>query len=84
VFLGFAFHSQNMRLIKPGKQLDPKYVFGTAKGLSDADTNVVLHQIADFFTSMSGPERAAKLKLENKLAAAALFDEYAKSLTGGD
>jgi hypothetical protein len=84
VFLGFAYHSQNMRLLKPSVQLNTKNVFGTAKGMSDADTNVVVHQIAEFFKSMTGTERDAKLKLENRLTAAGLFDEYAKSLTGGD
>ena len=68
----------------PTSQINTKPVFGTAKGMSDADTDVVFHQIANFFTSMSESERKAKLKLENKLTAAALFDEYAKSLTGGD
>jgi hypothetical protein len=84
VFLGFAYHSQNMHLLKPSNPLNTKNVFGTAKGMSDADTNVVLDQMADFFNSMSRDERTTKLKIENKLTAAALFDEYAKSLTGGD
>jgi hypothetical protein len=85
VFLGFAYHSQNMRLLTLPAPLQPKYVFGTASGMSDADTDVVSHQIASFFGgTMAGGLRKERLHLENKLTAAELFDYYAKSLTGGD
>jgi hypothetical protein len=33
---------------------------------------------------MAGVVRKQKMKFENKLTAASLFDDYAKSLTGGD
>jgi hypothetical protein len=53
--------------------------------MSDADVEVVSHQIAGFFDpSMSGPQRAQMIRLENKLKSADLFDNYAKSLSGGD
>ncbi len=85
VFLGFAYHTQNMHLLKPARPLGLKQVFGTAYGMSDADAEVVSHQIANFFKGgMAAAVRKQKLKLENKLTAAGLFDEYAKSLTGGD
>jgi hypothetical protein len=85
VFLGFAYHTQNMRLLKPAEPLKVKQVFGTAYGMSDADVDVVSHQIANFFKGdMAGVVRKQKMKFENKLTAASLFDDYAKSLTGGD
>ena len=85
VFLGFAYHAQNMRVLKPSKPIKRKDVFGTAYQMSNSDTDVVSHQIADFFQGgMGNPERKQRLRFENKLTAADLFDNYAKSLTGGD
>ena len=84
VFLGFAYHTQNMRLLKPAKPIKRKRVFGTAYQMSDSDTDVVSHQIADFFDGGLGVDRKQLLRFENKLTAADLFDNYAKSLTGGD
>jgi hypothetical protein len=46
VFLGFAYHDQNMALLKPPKVLpNSKRIFGTAFGMSDADVEVVGHEI---------------------------------------
>jgi hypothetical protein len=85
VFLGFAYHSQNMGLIAPSKPMPHKPVFGTAYGLSESDTDVVSNQIAQFFTpNMSRQMRSEIIRLEKKLKSADLFDYYGKSLTGGD
>jgi hypothetical protein len=84
VFLGFAYHTQNMRLLKPAKPIKRKDVFGTAYQMSDSDTDVVSHQIADFFEGGMAAGAQRWLRFENKLTAADLFDNYAKSLTGGD
>lgn len=85
VFLGFAFHAQNMELLKPSVDIKPKPIYGTAYGMSDADTEVTLHQLTDFFDrQLAAVHRRSHIKLENKLTSAALFDYYAKSLSGGD
>jgi hypothetical protein len=85
VFLGFAYHNQNMALLKPEKKQTPKLVFGTAFKMSDSDVDVVSHQIADFFSpTMNTTQRSAKIKIDNKHSSVDLFDYYAKSLTGGD
>jgi hypothetical protein len=93
VFLGFAYHDQNMKLLKPSSSLPHKSLFGTAFGMSEADKNVVAGQISEFFTpkkivaqnenSISIIPFASTIKIEN-LTCAKLFDDYAKSLTGGD
>jgi hypothetical protein len=83
VFLGFAFHNQNLLMLKPSKPMNPKSVYGTAYKMSDADVEFVTEQIASFFTPIDSRTRA-RIKLENKLTSAGLFDHYAKSLTGGD
>jgi hypothetical protein len=84
VFLGFAYHDQNMALLKPPKEFSAsKQVFGTAYGMSDSDVEVVGHQIDAWFTGRDARAyRSGMIKLENKLKCAGLFDNYAKSLTG--
>jgi len=85
VFLGFAYHAQNMRILSPPEATPRKSVYGTAFGMSDSDVDVVSNQIANFFMpTMSVSQRAQLFKFENKLTCAGLFDNYAKSLTGGD
>jgi hypothetical protein len=86
VFLGFAYHSQNMRILMPEiTTVPPKMVYGTASGMSDSDVDVVSHQIASFTTpALNSKQRNKYIRLENKLKCAGLFDYYAKSLTGGD
>ncbi|MBL8831539.1 MAG: hypothetical protein JNL71_04050 [Rhodospirillales bacterium] len=45
VFLGFAYHKQNMQLLTPDADLDPKFpsarALGTAKGVSQSDRDVI-------------------------------------------
>lgn len=74
-----------MRLLRPAKAMPHKLVFGTAYKMSDSDRDVVSHQISEFFTpNMTTKMRLDIIRLENKLTSADLFDNYAKSLTGGD
>jgi hypothetical protein len=84
VFLGFAYHNQNMALLRPPKELPAlKQIFGTAFGMSDSDVNVVGHQIDAWFTGHDARAyRIGIIHLENRLKCVDLFDNYAKSLTG--
>jgi hypothetical protein len=85
VFLGFAYHSQNLQIIRPeeGKTMVP--IYGTAYKMSSSDVDVVCRRLEGFFlTAESGQDRASQIKLENKMTCADLFDNYARSLTGGD
>jgi len=87
VYLGFAYHSQNMNLLRPGdeKRGSPRPVYGTAFGMSDSDIEIVSHDLADFFNPrMDTRARTRMIRLENKLKCADLFDNYARSLSGGD
>jgi len=79
VFLGFAFHNQNMRMLRPSTpNQQTKVIYGTAYQMSDADVLEVSNLIN---RTMAGP---LQIHIENKLKCAGLFDYYAKSLTGGD
>jgi hypothetical protein len=85
VFLGFAYHDQNMLLLKPSKELSAsKSIFGTAFGMSDSDVDVTGHQIDSWFKGRDARSyRKGMINIENKLKSAELFDHYAKSLTSG-
>jgi hypothetical protein len=83
VFLGFAYHDQNMLLLKPPKELDAsKRIFGTAFGMSKSDVDVTSHQIDAWFKGRDARIYRTMIDLENGLKSADLFDHYAKSLTG--
>ena len=75
VFLGFAYHSQNMQMLRSTER-GKKIVYGTTFGMSAPDAGEVNTVIAQTL----GPR---EIHLDN-LKCAALFDHYAKSLTGGD
>jgi hypothetical protein len=85
VFLGFAYHGQNMDLLRPAKSGPPHPVYGTAFGMSDSDIDIVSHDVSGFFEPrMDTRTRTRMIRLENKLTCAQLFDNYARSLSGGD
>ncbi len=81
VFLGFAFHPQNMHLLTPEEKLGPKTIFGTAYGMSDDDIQTITGQLFGMFRDPSNMMAMKRVKLNNKLTCADLFDYYARSLT---
>jgi hypothetical protein len=83
VFLGFAYHSQNMKMLNPQTRINASAIFGTAYKMSDSDVNIVTHQLVNFLpTNVRVQDRLRMIHLENKLTCSALFDYYAKSLSG--
>jgi hypothetical protein len=83
VFLGFAYHSQNMRMLKPEKRITANSIFGTAFKMSESDVSIVTHQLVNFLpNNVKVQDRLRMIHLENKLTCSALFDHYAKSLSG--
>jgi hypothetical protein len=85
VFLGFAYHSQNLRIIQPPAPMKLMPIYGTAYKMSDSDVSVVSARLENFLKpDIIVGHRESKIKLENKLTCAELFDYYARSLTGGD
>jgi len=85
VFLGFAYHDQNMLLLNPHGALGSKKLFGTGFGMSDTDVEVTSKQVDAWFRENQTSPVARKrfIKIENQLKCADLFDHYAKTLTGG-
>ena len=96
VFLGFAYHKQNMALLKPPRSQKTKQIYGTAFQMSDKDVEEVVDELGTFFPDHENNQSIAmvgeismpivdmhdNIRIENKLTCAQLFDHYAKSLAG--
>lgn len=87
VFLGFAYHPLNIRLIQPGALISVNSsgglrttkVFGTAKGISSSDCNIIVQNIA---ASMS--MSATSVVLSNELSCFDFLNEYSRSISLSD
>jgi hypothetical protein len=78
VFLGFAFHEQNMKLIYTDKKSNALNIFATAMGFSDHNSKQLQSEINSALKSIYPTGRS--ILVNNTLACAALFDEYSRSL----
>jgi hypothetical protein len=77
-FLGFAFNQQNLDLLYGTPPLNTKFhgeIFGTAKGLSESDTEVIQKE----FQYKYGYDRS-KIKINRNLVCSEFFGEYGRSL----
>ena len=72
VFLGFAFHEQNMNLLRPKAPLATKNVLGTVKDISGSNLPIVRKRLASIFA----PDAGNNLVKLHGMTCAQLFDEY--------
>ena len=80
VFLGFAYHKQNIKLMStdsfvPDPLASTTY-FGTAHGISDSDCDIIKRELSEF-----NDKNIEGLFINNKLNCADLFKEYWRSLS---
>lgn len=80
VFLGFAFHRQNLELIAPENPSKARRVFATAYGISKSDCEVIREEL---FSMLKQETKTASIEFRNDLTCAGLFSEYWRSLTAG-
>ena len=78
VFLGFAFHDDNMTLMRSGTLKRLRRVFATAIDISDSDRGVIEVQIKDLFGKH---EDTIPIQLRSSLHCHQIFDEYSRTLT---
>ncbi|MDA0780895.1 MAG: hypothetical protein O2970_00120 [Proteobacteria bacterium] len=76
VFLGFAFHRQNLELIKPDNKCNAKKIFATAYGISKSDCEVIHNELYEALQL-----KETRIEFRNDLKCGALFNEYWRSLT---
>lgn len=75
VFLGFAYHPQNMDLLNLGSCRPTVRIFGTATAFSNADRDDVVTQLQRFTSANQ------YIEIRNDLISASLFREYRRSLS---
>ena len=80
VFLGFAYHELNMKLLMPDSSTPDlsklRSCFGTAKRISDHNCGMIKDQLKDFYKS-----KVDYVIINNKLDCNRLFEEYWRSLS---
>ncbi len=74
IFLGFAYHAQNIEILRPPQKTRIKSVFGTALGFSDPDLEEVRKLVQKF------SNKVLKFEIKNKLTCSDLFTEHRLSL----
>jgi hypothetical protein len=80
VFLGFAYHDQNMSLLADDSSLPTKTVVGTAYKRSDSDVQTIKAQVAGWGMPNSAMHMNADFAIRNDLTASDIFDYFSKSL----
>ena len=73
VFLGFAFHKQNIKLISPKSFAHHRAIYATRLGLSDNDVDVIKQDLERHIPYTAGAKFAE--------SCSDLFGEYSRSLT---
>lgn len=76
VFLGFAFHRQNLELIRPDHACNAKRIYATAYGISKSDCEVIREELHNLIQQKEAP-----IEFRNDLKCGGLFNEYWRSLT---
>lgn len=79
VFLGFAFHRQNLELLDPNAPCEANKIFATAFNISRSDCNVIEEDLIAILHQ--DPTKRAAIEIRNDLKAASLLNEYWRSLT---
>ena len=73
IFLGFGYHSQNMKIIRPEVSENTKKIFATGVNISDNDIGIVAQRIKELFGKGG---RSILLELRNDLGCFGLFSNY--------
>ncbi len=80
VFLGMAYHDQNLQLLAKPDTLEIKSVIGTAYGRSAGDVEDITNQIAAWGKADFQSTLRKHIQLYNDVPATKIFDDYSRSL----
>jgi hypothetical protein len=80
VFLGFAFHKQNLELLRPGVASNAKRIYATALNISNSDCAIIKGEVKEL---LAQEERQAHIEINNRIRCNELFTEYWRGLTSG-
>lgn len=79
VFLGFAYHDQNLALLSQDEEIGEKSILGTAFRRSENDIRVIQQQMAQWIRPNSRLLDNRNIELR-ELTASEMFDYYSKTL----
>lgn len=77
IFLGFAFHRQNMELLKTEMRSKTLRVFSSSYGVSNSDCEQIKHDLAAHFGI---PRSQIAFQMGNQLKCTDVFTEFARGL----
>jgi len=90
VFLGFAYHPINMKLLTSGRKSCAQKVYGTSLGMSDSDAAVVRERIKNLLEEGTGLSRLGQINLAGSASyiepallqgtCFQLFNDYSQSI----
>jgi hypothetical protein len=80
IFLGLAYHDQNLRLLCEDDKLQIKDILGTALYRSDTDIAAIQAQIAQWAEPKYKSTLLKHIRVANKFTASQMFDDYSKFL----
>lgn len=78
VFLGMAYHDQNLRLLCDDDTLEIKEILGTALYRSDSDIAAVQAQLAGWAQPKYKSTLLKHVRIGNKISASQIFDDYSR------
>jgi hypothetical protein len=81
VFLGFAFHELNMKLLSPETSSNVRRVFGTAKGKSEIDLTDII--VPEVWEMLKKPIDRGHTHINRDLSCFSLFGEHWHTLSRG-
>ncbi len=78
VFLGMAYHKQNLDLLMPEGETNIRRVYGTSMGISDSGTAILKKELRQFLDKVGKEMEHTYLK---HLTCSAFFDEFHRSIS---
>jgi hypothetical protein len=80
VFLGMAYHDQNLQLLAKPETLQIKSIIGTAYGRSASDVHDISNEIAAWAQPKYRDTLLKHIQLWNNCPATQIFDDYSRTL----
>ncbi len=81
IFIGFAFHEQNMNLLRPPQGISASRIYGTAFGMSESDKEIVRSNLSNFWGDLNGGNmRVRENVVLSPLECSKFFADYQRTI----
>jgi hypothetical protein len=83
IFIGFAFHEQNMKLLLPPQGINAERIYATVFDMSDSDKEIVHSNLSNFWSVTNVGSLGAREKVVlSPLKCAKFFADYQRTIAG--